>query len=337
LFDSTSSIDKLSLVSAGKFRRYFDDNLFKKLTDLPTILLNVRDIFLIIIGVFQSIFILILKRPNVAFIKGGYVGVPVGLACRILRVPYVTHDSDATSGLTNKLIGPGAKVNALGLPSKSHKYSVKKSVNVGVPINPEYSVNGQSKIQKYRNDLKIRPNDKLLLILGGSLGAQRIDKIFLKISESLLTKKQNLVIIHQVGKGNENLYKTYPGEILKRISVKRFLNPIAPYYFAADLVVTRAGATAIAELAAIKKPVIAIPATQLTGGHQLDNAKLLENAKAAIIFNENSNPNELEKIIIEALSDAKKLDSLAINLHELLPGDATEKISELLQRIAGND
>lgn len=339
IFKRSSSVDRVHHVFAGKLRRYHNESWLKRLTDIQTILLNLKDGILLIIGFLESIILLLRLRPSVIFIKGGYVGVPLGFASRLLRIPYVTHDSDAMAGLTNKLIGPGAAKNAVGAVPEMYHYTPEKIIYTGVPIEKIYRAFSSAEYKNERSKLGIKSDEFLILILGGSNGAQRIDRIMHEALSDTLKKYPKIRIIQQVGSGNESMYADYPPELASRTITSRFLSPVSSYCKAADLVISRAGATAISELAALKKPVVLIPHPALTGGHQLHNAQMIDEAGAAIVISEKealSSPKVMKDALDSLISSRTKRDKIAGNLHALSASDAAEKISRLLLQIGGN-
>ena len=122
LISEQGTIEKQYAIFAGKWRRYHGLGTFRHLGDIKTIVKNIRDIFLLFIGFWQSFFILLSWRPAVVFVKGGYVGLPVGLAAALLRVPIVTHDSDSIPGLTNRILSRFTKLMAVGLPVEFYEH-----------------------------------------------------------------------------------------------------------------------------------------------------------------------------------------------------------------------
>lgn len=335
LLDNRSNDFRLLHIFAGKLRRYHGETWAKRMFDLKTIGLNLRDTIMLAAGFFESIWLLARIRPKIVFIKGGYVGVPVGLACRLMRVSYITHDSDASAGLTNRLIGPGARLNAVGMPVDSYKYDPKKMVYVGVPVGSEYTTSTRKK--DYKNDLGLNKNEQLILVLGGSNGAQRLDKIIHGALKSFLSDNHKTRVIHQVGRNNEDIYDDYPKHLRDRIETVRFLNPLAPYSKAADVIVSRAGATAIAEFAALKKAVILVPHPELVGGHQVENASVLERGGGALVLDEKEateDPSKMKIALSELASSDAKRQKISKNLKELIPSNATQRLSGLLVDLA---
>ncbi len=339
LFDDAQDIDDLHLINAGKFRRYYGRSFSKHFFDPKTFLLNIRDLFRFIFGIVESFWLLVRIRPNIVFIKGGYVGVPVGLIARLLRIPYVTHDSDAKPGLTNRLIGRKALFNAVGMPQKNYSYKEDKIVYVGVPISDEFKENHVHIRSKKRKELDLTQHDFLLLITGGSNGAKRMDKMVHSILKHLLDKNPRLHIVHQVGRDNEDIYSDYPAHLHSRLRVASFLKPLSGFIAAADTVISRAGATAISEIGAMERPLIIVPNPYLTGGHQLKNAELFSADDSAIVVNEHSameNPKVLSAEIQKLIDSPTLRNRISKKLYKKTKKNASPKIAELLIKNAGS-
>lgn len=333
MFEGSRPIDNIYLINAGKYRRYYGRSLLRRIIDIQSLLLNVRDVFRIVLGLLESIILLIKIKPDVVFIKGGYVGVPVGIACRLLKKIYVTHDSDAVPGLTNKLIAKHAAINMVGMPPAFYPYPTDKIRFVGVPVTDEFINPNLPARHSTRKDLGVDKDDFLLLITGGSNGAQRLDRAVHRAIRPLLEGYSNLRIVHQVGKNNEKIYEDYPLKLHSRLRVSAFLKPLSNYIQAADAVLARAGATSIAEIGHLKKPLLVVPNTFLAGGHQSKNAELLANEQAAIIINESQaleDPAELISQLKLIITNPNRRRELAENLYKLTCNDANIKISKIL-------
>ncbi|HEX5456079.1 MAG TPA: glycosyltransferase [Candidatus Saccharimonadales bacterium] len=333
----THFIDKTYYINAGKYRRYNGQSILSRIVDVKTLFFNLRDIVKLLIGTVESFWLLIRIRPNVIFIKGGYVGVPVGLAARFLRIPYVTHDSDALPGLTNRIIADKARANAVGMPSGYYPYPLEKTKYVGIPITKDFTEISEETRNKKRKELDLKASDFLVLITGGSNGALRLDNIVHDSIKELLESNPRLYIVHQVGKDNEEIYSDYPTHLHSKIRVAAFLRPLSEYISAADAVIARAGATTITEIGAQKKPLILVPNPYLSGGHQLKNARVYKDKNAALVVNENKalkDPQALAEAIKEIISSSELSDELGENLHKVTRRDAAKKISELLIDIA---
>lgn len=337
LFDDAQQIDSLYFINAGKFRRYHGESYLRQLFDIKTILFNIRDFFRIWIGLIESFWLMLRIRPNVVFIKGGYVGVPVGFVARLLRIPYVTHDSDASAGLTNRLIAKRAAFNAVGMPPEHYSYPQEKIAYVGIPVTDDFLSQGTEARTKKRSELDLNPHDLMLLITGGSNGAKRLDKIIHKSLQKLLEKNSNLHIVHQVGRDHENLYEDYPTHLHARLRVANFLQPLSAFIAASDIVITRAGATALAEIGHQKTAAIIVPNPYLTGGHQVKNAQIFSESNSALVVDEQEAIAKpvLMAGAIEKLIDSKDLrEKMGANLYKLTQKHATKKIAKLLVSVA---
>lgn len=284
------NIDRTLTVRAGKLRRYHGEG-WKQLLDISTVFKNIRDVFYTIAGIFQCLVQLRALRPDIVFIKGGFVGVPVGLAAAFWRIPYITHDSDAIPGLANRLIAPWAYLHAVAMPKEVYAYPQEKTISVGVPISRNFHVPSASEVQQIREKLGLGAYRQVLLITGGGLGAQRVNDAVVSCVPDLLRRYPHLAIVHLAGRAHEDgLRREYKQHIgahdVTRVIVKGFINNVHEYSAAADVVITRAGGTSMAEFAAQSKACVVIPNPFLTGGHQLKNAKVLADRKAIKLVSE---------------------------------------------------
>ncbi len=242
-------------------------------------------------------------QPDIIFLKGGYVGLPVGLAAAARKLPFITHDSDAIPGLTNRLVSRWALLHATGLPTEFYGYPKQKAHYVGVLVGSQFQPVSPNLQQSYRKELQLPNDGKVLLITGGSLGARRLNQAVARLVPKLLEQYQDLTIIHQVGKGNKAVYgdKDMPN----RLVVLEFMEGMHRYTGAADVIITRAGANTLAELGIQGKACIVVPNPQLTGGHQLENARYLLEHHAIVVVDEagfNGQSSELQKAIDHLLA-----------------------------------
>lgn len=339
LKDKTNDFDFLVFINAGKFRRYHGQSVLAHLLDVKTLGLNLRDLVRLPSSVFTSVRALRRFKAQVVFSKGGFVALPVGIAAKLLRIPIVTHDSDVLPGLTNKIIGRWAKVHATGMPAKYYSYPRGSVVHVGIPINGAIK-KVTPKIQKeYKQKLKFPEESKILLVAGGGNGSKRLNDLTLAISRHLLESDLSLNIVHATGSMHETLVKeTYAQQLPKteqsRVRVQGFIANFNEYVAAADVVITRAGATTLAELAAAGKACIIIPSPFLTSGHQLKNAHELEKLDGAVVAEENIEPDELLVIVSELLKNDHRRFELAKNLYGTFAPDAAAKLASIILKTA---
>ena len=244
---------------------------------------NIKDMFLVGVGVVQSFFKLLFWRPDVIFTKGGFVCLPVGFAAHLLRIPLVIHDSDAHPGLTNRILSRWATTIATGAPLEFYPYDRKKSHYVGIPINEAFIPPTPVQQREAKQEWGIDTNRPLIVVTGGGLGATRINDTVIELLEQI-QKKATLILVSGAGQ-YEELRQRVP-QNSDQFQLHAFVTKMPSLLKAADVVIARAGATTILELAALAKPTILIPNAKLTGGHQSKNAAVYEKADATLVVDE---------------------------------------------------
>lgn len=332
--ENSSSIDKVLTIFAGKLRRYHGEGL-KQLLDVRSILKNLRDLIYVAVGFFQSLNLIRTEKPEVIFIKGGFVGLPIGLAATILRTPYITHDSDAVPGLANRIISKGAALHTVAMPTNVYNYQSRKTVQVGVPVSKSFKFVSKDTMQAARKKLDLPRNKQIVLVTGGGLGAVRLNTAVTKIAKQLI-EKNSVHIVHFVGPGNsDKVSEQYSKQQVdsKSITVLDFAKDLHNYSAASDVIITRAGATTLTEFAIQAKPCIVIPNANLTGGHQSKNAKELAKLTAIEVIEDKEvveNPEVLQTKIIELLKDKTRQQELSDNINKTVIRDSAKKIATIL-------
>jgi UDP-N-acetylglucosamine--N-acetylmuramyl-(pentapeptide) pyrophosphoryl-undecaprenol N-acetylglucosamine transferase len=330
----SADIDKDYHIYAGKFRRYHGESWLRRVSDVRTNLLNLRDVFYVIAGFFQSLRLLGKLKPQVVFLKGGFVGMPVGLAAATRNIQFITHDSDAVPGLANKVVSRWATLHATGMPPEFYDYPKESVRHVGVLVSDQFKPVTQQLQKEYRKELGIPPKCMVVLVTGGSLGAMRLNKALVQIAPGLLEDFSDLQIIHQVGKGHAGVYEEF---VHPRLQILEFMKGMHRFTGAANIVVTRAGANTLAELGVQGKACIVVPNPQLSGGHQLKNALRLNENGAVITVNEtafNTDAAGLAQALQELLKDRQKADDMALRLQQMTIADASHKLAVLLLDVA---
>ncbi len=238
-------------IQSGKLRRYLD-------------LKNLSDPFRVLAGFFQSLRLMRRLKPCVIFSKGGFVGVPVVWAAAVRRIPVVVHESDLSSGLANKIAAPVAKRVCTTFPETAKAFGDKGSCT-GSPIRPSLLEGSREEGLAFTGLTGKKP---VLLIMGGSLGAQAINSMVDASIEALADKYE---IIHLRGKGSLNPDLEHrPGYAQYEFVSDELADMLA----AADLILSRAGANAIWEFAALHKPMLLIPLPlSASRGDQILNAE----------------------------------------------------------------
>ena len=251
-------------ISTGKLRRYFD-------------LKNLSDPFRVIKGYTQALKILKELKPDIVFSKGGFVSVPVIRAASALKIPCIIHESDMTPGLANKLCIPVATKVCCNFPETTKYVPSGKAILTGSPIRSELTTG--SKLAAL--DLcGFTANKPVVMVIGGSQGASSVNVM---VREALPKLLETFQVVHICGKDKvDNLMLTIPGykqfEYLK--------TDLKDVFAMADVVVSRAGANAICELLALKKPNLLIPLQVGSRGDQILNAKSFEEQGFSMVVRE---------------------------------------------------
>ena len=325
---------RLKRIYAGKLRRYHKVSVIRQLLDIPTVLKNTRDMFLVGVGLLQSLIFLIRVRPDVVFTKGGFVCLPVGLAAKILGIPLVIHDSDAHPGLTNRILARYATVIGTGAPVENYPYPAGRTHYVGIPVSNQYRPLTAKQQQQCKAELGLHDTKKpLLVVTGGGLGARNLNRAIIAIAPQLLDK---VAIVHITGHANYDAVLESAPEHIDYI-IKPFLPGQVIAFGAADVVLTRAGATTLIELAAMAKPVIIVPNPYLTSGHQEKNAAIFQKAGAAVVLQEEDIILD-QRVLLKALTDvftgtALRRD-MAKKLYSFAKPDAALDMAALIVEIA---
>jgi UDP-N-acetylglucosamine--N-acetylmuramyl-(pentapeptide) pyrophosphoryl-undecaprenol N-acetylglucosamine transferase len=333
---SDPNIDEVYSVKAGKFRRYHGEG-WKQLLDFETVGKNLRDLMYIVIGLWQSFWLMRKLKPAIIFTRGGYVSVPVALGGRLRGIPYITHDSDAHPSLANRLIARWASVHAVALPEEVYPYPIDKTITVGVPISHDYKHVTPALQAQYRKKLKLEKCDQILLVTGGGNGSQTLNDAVVANADHLLKRYPKLAIVHATGRALEaEVSAAYDTAVdskdRKRVLVKGFISDMYRYSGAADLIITRAGATTLAEFAVQGKTCIIVPSAWLTGGHQLKNAEALAKQGAIVSMTDEQIEQELRlaSVISDLFDYPKKLQELAQRFSQFAQPHAAAKLAYLI-------
>lgn len=339
--ESDTHIDHVYNVRAGKFRRYHGEG-WRQLLDVRTMFLNVRDALFVVIGLWQSFLLLGRVRPDIIFTRGSYVSVPVCLAAKLRHIPYITHDTDAIPGLANRIIAPWATLHAVALPKEAYAYPAHSTLMLGVPIARHFKVYGVQEVQALRRQLHLDEAGRILLVTGGGNGSRAINNAVADCMPDLLARYPDLWVVHVAGRLEEAVVRQQYKQELQpgdkhRVVVKGFVPNMYEYAGVADVVITRAGGTTIAELAAQAKACIVVPAAFLSGGHQLKNAKVLADRKAVKLVDEaylREDHGALMPALTELFDTPAKAVALGKKLAALAQPDAARQLAMVLLDIA---
>lgn len=297
-------------IATGKFRRYLD-------------IKNLTDPFRVIKGCAEARKILKKEKPDVLFSKGGFVSVPVVRAAASLHIPCIIHESDMTPGLANRLCIPVARRVCCNFPETLKMLPEEKAVLTGSPIREELSCGNKIAALELCNFTTLKP---VIMVIGGSLGAASVNQVVREALDKLLVDFQ---VIHICGKDkiddrllNTNGYKQF--EYLK--------TELKDVFAMADVVISRAGANAICELLALKKPNLLIPLPAASSrGDQILNAASFEAQGFSIVMQEKDLTPDLlvekvqelyftRQIYIDAMNASLQMSSIR-SIMELIEGE----------------
>ncbi len=310
-------------IFAGKLRRYFS-------------LRNFLDLFILFpTGFMQSLWKLFWYMPDVVFSKGGYGSIPVVLVAFIYRIPVLLHDSDAIPGIANRFLGKFATLVALGFHDALEFFPKKKSVFSGNPVRKEII---EGSVEEARKVFHLQSNRPILFVMGGSQGAQPINKAILKVLPQLL---EGLEIIHQCGERNFEKVKNDAEKILKDSANKKFYHlysfihkEIKHAYKIATIVLARAGAGTLSEIAATGSVSIIVPLPHAAANHQRANANVFQRYKAAIICEEeNLTPHLLPQMIYNLLNDEELREEISVNVKKLSSLEAASFLADIVIKL----
>ena len=326
-YDDTIPVET---ILSGKLRRYHHLTLWQHLMWTSLMWSNAKDMVKVIGGFFQSLWKLILWRPDVVFTKGGFVCLPVGIAARVLGIPLVIHDSDAHPGLTNRVLSRWATKIATGAPLEYYHYPREKSSYVGIPIGEAFRVFSSDEQCAAKKKWGVVENRPLIVVTGGGLGARRLNNTTLAVLPEL-EKRGSVVLVSGKAQYDE-LRQRIPHDT-SSFQLHSFVTAMYELLGAADIVVTRAGATTILELAALQKPTILVPNAALTGGHQVKNAAVYGDAQVAIVLNEDEmveNPQQLIDAVDAYLDDPKTTALMAKRFGKFARPNAAKDMASLI-------
>ncbi len=317
-------------VRAGKFRRY-SRGWVRELLDIKMQLLNLRDLVKMAAGFLQSKIILLKYKPGVILCKGGNSALEFCLAAR-KKAPIIVHDSDSRPGIANKIVGRYAKVFLTGMPRSSASEDIEKAA--GIPVDEGFKALSEQDRNSLRKKLKISEKQRVVFVTGGGLGAMRINRVIFETVSTL--NKLGIMVLHQTGRSEETELAQEVKAKLDKPELYRpfdFSSEMQNLYGVADLVIARAGATTIQEVANSKKPAILIPAKL---SDQVKNAKIMDELGAAVILDGDEvdqDPASLVASVQFILDDHAFREGLISSLEQL---EKRSSADEIVNELVGN-
>ena len=299
------------VIPTGKLRRYVS-------------LKNLIDLFRIPAGILKAAYLLLRLRPDVIFSKGGFVSVPVVIAGKLLGFHVLTHESDLSPGLATRINSRFADMTLIAYERSKTYYRHRTRIRVtGNPIRSSI-LNARKNKEIFRHYGSVAPEQKIVLVLGGSQGALEINRLIWEWAKEGI---EDVHVFHQTGSATFRDL-TYP----HYTTVANIGADLGVMLRSADLVISRSGAGAIWEIAASRTPMLLIPKIDASSrGDQLENAQLFYDAGAALmLYGEQLDLERLKSSINMILADEKRRQSMVQSASELIDLHSVQAIASLI-------
>jgi UDP-N-acetylglucosamine--N-acetylmuramyl-(pentapeptide) pyrophosphoryl-undecaprenol N-acetylglucosamine transferase len=267
-------------------------------------------------------------QPDVVIGTGGFASGPLLKVASGKKVPALIQEQNSYAGITNKLLGKQVQKICVAYDNMERFFPKGKIIKTGNPVRQDL-LEIQSKRTEAQTFFQLKENTKTVLIIGGSLGARRINQLI----ESQLDffKAQNVQLIWQCGKFYYEQYKKH--NELAHVQVHQFVNKMDLAYAAADVIISRAGASSVSELCIVGKPVIFIPSPNVAEDHQTKNALAITEKEAGILIRENELDATFKDTFEALIQSEEKQVALGKNIKELALPDATTKIVDEVEKL----
>ncbi|MFH7016999.1 undecaprenyldiphospho-muramoylpentapeptide beta-N-acetylglucosaminyltransferase [Flavobacterium sp. FlaQc-47] len=266
-------------------------------------------------------------RPNVVIGTGGFASGPLLQAAGLAGIPTVIQEQNSFPGITNKLLSKKANAICVAYQNLERFFPKNKMILTGNPVRQDL-IDIEIKRDEAITFYGLDPNKKTLLILGGSLGARRVNQLIEKELQNILS--QDVQIIWQCGK---LYFEDYKKHNQQNVRVVDFIERMDFVYAAADVIISRAGASSVSELCIVGKPVIFIPSPNVAEDHQTKNAKAIVDAKGAILLKESELDTQFSIVFEALLKDQGKQKQLSENIKKLAMPNATKAIVEQIEKL----
>jgi UDP-N-acetylglucosamine--N-acetylmuramyl-(pentapeptide) pyrophosphoryl-undecaprenol N-acetylglucosamine transferase len=271
-------------------------------------------------------------KPQVAVGVGGYASGPTLNKAAAMGIPCLIQEQNSYAGVTNKLLAKKAAKICVAYEGMERFFPAEKIILTGNPVRQtllDTTITREDAIK----GLGLNPSKKVILLVGGSLGARTINESVLQHLD--IVKASDVQFIWQTGKFySEEIAKRLQGEDIPNLKVTDFITDMGAAYKAADLVISRAGASSISEFCLIGKPVILVPSPNVAEDHQTKNALALANRDAAIYVKDAEAPAILLELAVKIVNDEDKLKSLSENVLKLALPDSAEIIAKEVIKLA---
>lgn len=266
-------------------------------------------------------------KPNVVIGTGGFASGPLLQMANMLNIPTVIQEQNSYPGITNKLLSKKANKICVAYENLERFFPKGKMILTGNPVRQDL-IDIENKKAEAIHYFNLDPNKKTLLVLGGSLGARRVNQLIEKELDNL--KALNVQVIWQCGKLYFDDYKKHNSD---NVQVLAFIDRMDLVYAAADIVISRAGASSVSELCIVGKPVIFIPSPNVAEDHQTKNAKSIVDKKGALMLKESELDSQFSLVFEALLKDLGKQEQLSNNIKQLALPNATKQIVDEIVKL----
>jgi UDP-N-acetylglucosamine--N-acetylmuramyl-(pentapeptide) pyrophosphoryl-undecaprenol N-acetylglucosamine transferase len=285
----------------------------------------------LLVSYFRALQIVNQFKPHVVIGTGGYASGPIMIAATRNRTPTVIQEQNSYAGLANKQVAEKASRVCVAYEGMEKYFPANKIVITGNPVRKDI-LNIDSKRNQALNHFGFIPENKVLLIIGGSLGARTINESVINGIEKLVAAE--IQVLWQTGKGYYEAYKSKLAKYdLKRIRVQDFVREMDLAYAAADVVISRAGALSVSEICVAKKPVILVPSPNVAEDHQTKNAKALSEKDAALLITDADSDAMLIDTALNLIFDSDKSDRLRKNIAAFARPNAASDIVDEIEKL----
>jgi UDP-N-acetylglucosamine--N-acetylmuramyl-(pentapeptide) pyrophosphoryl-undecaprenol N-acetylglucosamine transferase len=267
-------------------------------------------------------------KPDVVIGTGGFASGPLLQMANSAGIPTVIQEQNSFPGITNKLLSKKANAICVAYENLEQFFPKEKMILTGNPVRQDL-IDIASKREEAIQYFNLDANKKTVLVLGGSLGSRRINQLIAKEIDNFIAN--NVQVIWQCGKFYFEEYKHFNDN--KNVQVLSFIDKMDLVYAAADVIISRAGASSVSELCIVGKPVIFIPSPNVAEDHQTKNAKAIVDKKGAILIKESDLDSQFNTVFNNLLSDENLQKELAINSKQLARPNATKDIVEAIIKL----
>jgi UDP-N-acetylglucosamine--N-acetylmuramyl-(pentapeptide) pyrophosphoryl-undecaprenol N-acetylglucosamine transferase len=280
----------------------------------------------VLTSLIKALFIIRRFKADVAVGVGGFASGPALRAAGMLGIPILIQEQNSFPGITNKILGKKAAKVCVAFEGMEKYFQAKKIVVTGNPVRKEV-IDIVGKREEAASFFGLKPDKKTVFVVGGSQGAHSINICIEKLIPSL--KENQVQLLWQTGKNFEQrAIDACAKKAFGEVKVAGFIKRMDLAYAMADLVISRAGAIAIAELAAVRKPVIFIPLPSAAEDHQMKNARRLEEKGAAVVIHDREACEKLPEALLKLIRDEYSRNQLAENIGSFAVANADEKIAD---------